>query len=200
MRPTEWSNEGSSEERARARVNRSEGQRRLSESNVAETPGWGRPEDDDAATPRSAAVSRLVDSPAAEPGLGAPSPAPTAEIPAEPMGPALGSTSLPREAGEPPASPAGAPWGWAPPPVVKPGVIPLRPLGVGEILDGAVTTIRRNPAPMLGLSAIVAVITSCSGLRSATSCSRTSRTSSRCRRRPAQRRSSMPSRASSAPP
>ena len=25
------------------------------------------------------------------------------------------------------------------------GVIPLRPLGVGEILDGAVTTIRRNP-------------------------------------------------------
>jgi hypothetical protein len=38
-------------------------------------------------------------------------------------------------------------------------VIPLRPLGVGEILDGAVTTIRRNPGPMLGLSAIVAVLT-----------------------------------------
>jgi uncharacterized integral membrane protein len=43
-------------------------------------------------------------------------------------------------------------------------VIPLRPLGVGEILDGAVTTIRRNPGPMLGLSAIVAVLTQLLGL------------------------------------
>lgn len=41
-------------------------------------------------------------------------------------------------------------------PDVKPGVIPLRPLGVTEILDGAITTIRRNLAAMLGLSAIVA--------------------------------------------
>jgi hypothetical protein len=47
---------------------------------------------------------------------------------------------------------------------VKPGVIPLRPLGVGEILDGAVTTIRRNPGPMLGLSAIVAIVTQLLGL------------------------------------
>lgn len=54
-------------------------------------------------------------------------------------------------------------WGWQAP-TVKPGVIPLRPLGVGEILDGAVTTIRRNPGPMLGLSAIVAVITQLVGL------------------------------------
>jgi hypothetical protein len=43
-------------------------------------------------------------------------------------------------------------------------VIPLRPLGVGEILDGAVTTIRRNPGPMLGLSAIVAVLSQLLGL------------------------------------
>lgn len=49
-------------------------------------------------------------------------------------------------------------------PDVKPGVIPLRPLGVGEILDGAVTTIRRNPAAMLGLSAIVAVVTQVAAL------------------------------------
>ena len=48
-------------------------------------------------------------------------------------------------------------WTWRQPDV-KPGVIPLRPLGVGEILDGAVTTIRRNPAAMLGLSAVVAVV------------------------------------------
>ncbi|TDD73035.1 hypothetical protein E1262_00665 [Jiangella aurantiaca] len=44
-------------------------------------------------------------------------------------------------------------------PDVKPGVIPLRPLGVTEILDGAITTIRRNLAAMLGLSAVVAAAT-----------------------------------------
>jgi hypothetical protein len=33
--------------------------------------------------------------------------------------------------------------------------VPLRPLGLGEILDGAVQTIRQNPKVMLGLSAIV---------------------------------------------
>jgi Membrane domain of glycerophosphoryl diester phosphodiesterase len=47
-----------------------------------------------------------------------------------------------------------------PPPAAKPGVVPLRPLGLGEILDGAVQTIRQNPAVMLGLSAVVnAVLT-----------------------------------------
>jgi hypothetical protein len=36
-----------------------------------------------------------------------------------------------------------------------PYVIPLRPLAVGEILSGALTSIRRNPAATLGLSAIL---------------------------------------------
>jgi hypothetical protein len=36
-------------------------------------------------------------------------------------------------------------------------VIPLRPLGVGEILDGAISTIRSRPRIMLGLSAVIAV-------------------------------------------
>jgi hypothetical protein len=49
--------------------------------------------------------------------------------------------------------------GWVPPPDAKPGVVALRPLGVGELLDGAVATLRQNPGPMLGLSAVVAVIT-----------------------------------------
>ncbi|GHF77210.1 hypothetical protein FHX82_005945 [Amycolatopsis bartoniae] len=40
----------------------------------------------------------------------------------------------------------------------KPGVIPLRPLSVGEILDGAVTTMRRHPALVFGVSAVVAVV------------------------------------------
>jgi len=38
-------------------------------------------------------------------------------------------------------------------------VVPLRPLGLGEVLDGAVGVIRRYPRPALGLSAIVAVVT-----------------------------------------
>jgi hypothetical protein len=36
--------------------------------------------------------------------------------------------------------------------------VPLRPLGVGDILDGTFTMIRRNPRVMLGMSATVAVL------------------------------------------
>ena len=38
----------------------------------------------------------------------------------------------------------------------KPGLVPLRPLTVGEILDGAFSSIRWNPKTVLGSSAIVA--------------------------------------------
>jgi hypothetical protein len=41
---------------------------------------------------------------------------------------------------------------------VKPGVIALRPLRVGEILDGALATIRRHPVHMLGVAAIVVLV------------------------------------------
>ena len=53
--------------------------------------------------------------------------------------------------------PPGQPWGypaWQPP---RPGCVPLRPLGLGDILDGSFRAIRRNPKVMLGLSAAVAV-------------------------------------------
>ncbi|MFG2291572.1 hypothetical protein ACGFOU_36535 [Streptomyces sp. NPDC048595] len=53
------------------------------------------------------------------------------------------------------------PWGggWsATPPAAKPGVIPLRPLGIGEILDGAVSTMRAHWRTVLGISLIVAVV------------------------------------------
>ncbi|MFD8524968.1 glycerophosphoryl diester phosphodiesterase membrane domain-containing protein [Streptomyces capillispiralis] len=50
--------------------------------------------------------------------------------------------------------------GWGgPPPAAKPGVIPLRPLGVGEILDGAVSTMRTYWRTILGISLTVAVLT-----------------------------------------
>ncbi|MER5396772.1 hypothetical protein [Streptomyces sp. NPDC002599] len=58
--------------------------------------------------------------------------------------------------------PGGPGWGgtWgAPPPAAKPGVIPLRPLGVGEILDGAVSTMRGYWRTVLGISLTVAVVT-----------------------------------------
>lgn len=45
-----------------------------------------------------------------------------------------------------------------PPPPPKPGIIALRPLGVGEILDGAISAIRAYPRMMLGLSAVVAAV------------------------------------------
>lgn len=48
-------------------------------------------------------------------------------------------------------------YGWAPTP--RPGIIPLRPLGLGEILDGAFRAIRANPRVMFGLSAVVVSIT-----------------------------------------
>ncbi|AEF41125.1 glycerophosphoryl diester phosphodiesterase membrane domain-containing protein [Hoyosella subflava] len=40
----------------------------------------------------------------------------------------------------------------------RPGVIPLRPIGLSEIIDGAISTIRRYPALMLGLTAIIVTI------------------------------------------
>ncbi|MEU9593282.1 glycerophosphoryl diester phosphodiesterase membrane domain-containing protein [Streptomyces sp. NPDC048193] len=52
----------------------------------------------------------------------------------------------------------GAGWG-GPPPAAKPGVIPLRPLGVGEILDGAVSTMRTHWRTVLGISLTVAIFT-----------------------------------------
>ncbi|MEU6813001.1 glycerophosphoryl diester phosphodiesterase membrane domain-containing protein [Streptomyces sp. NPDC046831] len=52
----------------------------------------------------------------------------------------------------------GGGWG-GPPPAAKPGVIPLRPLGLGEILDGAVSTMRTYWRTVLGISLVVAVVT-----------------------------------------
>lgn len=61
------------------------------------------------------------------------------------------------------APPGGSGWGkqgayWNQPPAAKPGIIPLRPLGVGEILDGAVATMRAHWRTVLGISLAVAVI------------------------------------------
>jgi len=40
-----------------------------------------------------------------------------------------------------------------------PGAVPLRPLGLGELLDGAVAVVRSYPRPVLAMAAVVAVVT-----------------------------------------
>ncbi|HZB50664.1 MAG TPA: hypothetical protein VE547_16370 [Mycobacteriales bacterium] len=42
--------------------------------------------------------------------------------------------------------------------VPQAGGIPLRPLGVGDLLDGTFTTIRRNPKATLGLAAVLVTV------------------------------------------
>ncbi|MBM7786204.1 hypothetical protein [Tenggerimyces flavus] len=68
--------------------------------------------------------------------------------------------------GAPPPQPGG--WGgqpgYGPPQAPKPGIVPLRPLGFGEILDGAFTTIQRYPKILLGLSALVMTVVTALGL------------------------------------
>ncbi|MFE2379439.1 hypothetical protein [Streptomyces sp. NPDC059398] len=56
-------------------------------------------------------------------------------------------------------------WGNQQPDVAKPGIIPLRPLGVGEILDGAVATMRAHWRTAFGLTiGVAAVVQLCSVL------------------------------------
>ncbi|MCU1601002.1 MAG: integral rane protein [Frankiales bacterium] len=73
--------------------------------------------------------------------------------PSYPQTPAPGpATSVPMA---PPPAPS---WqGWGPAWIPMPGVVPLRPLGVGELLDGGVKIIRKYPKPTLALSALIAV-------------------------------------------
>ncbi|MFF8919320.1 hypothetical protein ACF08M_40065 [Streptomyces sp. NPDC015032] len=93
-----------------------------------------------------------------------------------PTQPPAGQWSAPGAPGAGPSAPPAAPgwgggpqgpgWGsgphsagWGgPPAAAKPGVIPLRPLGVGEILDGAVSTMRAHWRTVLGITLTVAVI------------------------------------------
>ena len=71
--------------------------------------------------------------------------------------------------GHPPAGYPGYPppaYGALPPvpPAIKPGVIPLRPLTLTDILNGAFSYIRTNPKATLGLTTVVVVIAQLIGL------------------------------------
>jgi hypothetical protein len=59
-----------------------------------------------------------------------------------------------------PVSPYGYGWAAPPagPPAPRPGIIALRPLGLGEILDGSFTAIRTTAAASLGIAAVVMLV------------------------------------------
>lgn len=106
------------------------------------------------------------------PGWSAPGSVPDAGYAAPP-----GSAAPP-----PPASPGHAQPGWGPPGYTytpqqpgpgaaptqphwtavlsahKPGIVPLRPLGLGDILEGSFAALRRNPRTMFGLSFVVSLV------------------------------------------
>lgn len=45
-----------------------------------------------------------------------------------------------------------------PPAALQPGIVPLRPLGLGEVLDGAFRAVRANPRVMFGLTVLVVTV------------------------------------------
>lgn len=93
----------------------------------------------------------------AAPGGGQPGPGPAAPTPPAPVPPTTPPSWGTTPGGGwgapvPPPPPPGSAWR---PPALQPGIVPLRPLGLGEIFDGAFKAIRANPRVMFGLSALV---------------------------------------------
>ena len=81
--------------------------------------------------------------------------------------PPPGYGQAPPPYGQPPAYGQPAPYAPPPPgypplhqarPAYKPGTIPLRPLGLGDMYSGAIETVRRNPKATLGVAAVVLTV------------------------------------------
>jgi hypothetical protein len=128
-----------------------------------DTPGWtspGRPDGEDgppsSPPPKGSVVPPAPTGWTPAPGWSAQQP------PAYPAAPPPGQAPPPGYGGPPGPAWGGAQPGWGPPPGwqpdVKPGIVPLRPLGLGELLDGAIQAMRANPRVMLGLSAIIVTL------------------------------------------
>ncbi|MFI9273567.1 hypothetical protein ACIGXM_23040 [Kitasatospora sp. NPDC052896] len=136
---------------------------------MTDTPGWVPPSSSGSDPEGAPAAAPAPDGPSDStiPGPAAPPPlpheatygAPYATTPVPPTAP---SGRGPQTGWGP--QPVWGPqpgWGqptWGAPPSPKPGIIPLRPLGVGEILDGAISTVRRHWRTVLGISLVVAVL------------------------------------------
>ena len=130
-----------------------------------DSPGWASP--GPASSDPSPPEGDVPDSP----GTGPEEAAPPDAVP-----PTWSKTQPPPQAGgwatppPPPRAPSdgrpqqnwGPPPSWGaflPPPAPQPGVIPLRPLGLGEILQGAIAMMRIHWRTALGVSLLVALIT-----------------------------------------
>ncbi|GLX42140.1 membrane protein [Streptomyces roseochromogenus] len=139
-----------------------------------DSPGWAtpgspsddrRPEGDRPAAPPTAPPTADGKWSAAQPPPGQwSSPAegrtpPEAPAPRQQTGWGSYDSGPPQQPGTPYGAPYAHPGGWGgPPAAAKPGVIPLRPLGLGEILDGAVSTLRGHWRPVLSISLVVAAL------------------------------------------
>jgi hypothetical protein len=111
---------------------------------MTDTPGWASPSSSE---PSRDGTRPPADAPAAVPGPSAPPQA------------APGWNTRPGQSAPGGQTPGGPnPYGWSAPRSPRPGVIPLRPLSVGELLDGAVTTVRRHWRTALTLSLGIAVV------------------------------------------
>lgn len=112
----------------------------------------------------------MTDQPWVAPGSGPQRPDPTAPPPAggwtpptaPPPGaaypPSPGAAYPPPGAGVPPPPGSTPPPGWQPPAYrtvdVRPGIVPLRPLGLGDVYGGVLKAVRGNPAATIGLAAL----------------------------------------------
>jgi len=133
---------------------------------VTDTPGWASPTDppEGARPPQTTPPQPAPQWPRPHqpppPGYGAPAPdAPHGYAPAGTFGqPGYGQG----QPGYGPQAGYGQPQAWAGQwgrEAPAPGIIPLRPLGLGEILDGGFAIVRQHPRVTLGLSAVVVAIT-----------------------------------------
>ena len=90
------------------------------------------------------------------PGTGGP-----AEPPAPPQGghPAYQPLGAPQPpAGPPPAMPGQQPWGAHPAMEFRPGIIPLRPLALGDLYGAVIKAIRGNVAATMGLAFVTTLL------------------------------------------
>lgn len=120
-----------------------------------DSPGWASPGSPSPSEGRGEGSQAPADAPDAAPNWSENQPPPA-------------QWSSPAAAGPggqvPPPAPVPGGWGggpyggWGPPPAPKPGIIPLRPLGVGEILDGSVSTLRTHWRTVLGITVTVSVL------------------------------------------
>ena len=100
--------------------------------------GWASPGGDDRREPGTGGASPVPEPPRG----GHEQPSGGWAGPAGPPAPAAGWDGRPPAAG-----------GWNAPP--RPGIVPLRPLGVTDLLEGGFRAISANPKVMLGVSALV---------------------------------------------